>query len=83
MGQLSWVKWRQGLILQYGNLNLMTIEELQNSLFPRQQGRERIKFSREGRWETVRCVCVCVCVCGSVCMCVFVFVCVCCDDHAV
>lgn len=54
MGQLSWVKWRQGLILQYGNLNLMTIQELKDSLFPHQQLRGGVKFSKEGRWELVR-----------------------------
>ena len=26
--QLSWVKWRTGLILQYGNLSLLTVSEL-------------------------------------------------------
>ena len=54
MGQLSWVKWRQGLILQYGNLTLMTIEELKHGLFPNDLQRRGIKFFHDGRWEPVK-----------------------------
>ena len=32
--QLSWVKWRTGLILQYGNLTILSIEDLSAGLFP-------------------------------------------------
>jgi hypothetical protein len=51
--QLSWVKWREGLILQYGNLNLMTIEELKDSLFPNQQTRAGVKIFKDGRWDPI------------------------------
>ena len=52
--QLSWVKWREGLILQYGNLNLMTIEELKDSLFPNQQTRAGVKIFKDGHWDPIR-----------------------------
>ena len=48
--QLNWVKWREGLILQYGNLTLMTVEELKSGLFPtaaEQRGMGRKMGSRQ------------------------------------
>ena len=52
--QLNWVKWRQGMILQYGNLTLMTIEELKDGLFPQARGSEGIKILRDDKWELHR-----------------------------
>lgn len=32
--QLTWVKWRSGMILQYGNLTILSIQELGEGMFP-------------------------------------------------
>ncbi len=52
--QLNWVKWRHGVILQYGNLTLMTIEELRNGLFPRSQELQTIKILKDNKWDAHR-----------------------------
>ena len=51
--QLSWVKWRQGLMLQYGNITLMLIEELKGGLFL-QKDSDGIKILRDDKWELHR-----------------------------
>ena len=48
-GQLSWIKWRQGLILQYGNLTLLQIEELNGGLYTGGEV-EGIKVLQENKW---------------------------------
>lgn len=49
--QLTWVKWRAGMILQYGNLNILTIEELGSSIFPISSERKGIKVFAEEQWQ--------------------------------
>ena len=54
--QLSWVKWRTGLILQYGNLSLLTVYELdQRGIFRYDKtgtgsSADNIHILRENRW---------------------------------
>ena len=48
--QLKWIKWRTGMVLLFGNIILLSIEELRGRLF-RGPGK-RMKIYKEGdRWE--------------------------------
>lgn len=51
MDQLSWVKWRTGMILQYGNLKLLAVSELEEGLFPEQDSLEGIRIFSDDRWR--------------------------------
>ena len=50
LDQLNWIKWRTGMILQYGNLTLLTIKELDGGLFPNASNLEGIKICSENKW---------------------------------
>ena len=49
--QLTWVKWRTGIILQYGNLTILSVEELNSGMFPKAQSCEGVKIYGEDRWK--------------------------------
>ena len=51
MDQLSWVKWRTGMILQYGNLRLLSVSELDKGLFPGVTGLQGIRILLDGKWR--------------------------------
>lgn len=50
LDQLNWIKWRTGMILQYGNLTILTIEELDGGLFPTAKNLEGIKICTQDNW---------------------------------
>ena len=49
--QLTWVKWKTGMILQYGNLTLLSVEELNGGMFPKAQPHDGVKIYGEERWK--------------------------------
>ena len=55
VAQLSWVKWQQGLMLQYGNIIVMSVEGT-TGLFSNVKDSDGIKILRENQWELCRCV---------------------------
>ena len=48
--QFSWVKWRTGVILQYGNLSILSIEELTEGMFPKAKDKPIMVFAEE-QWQ--------------------------------
>ena len=48
--QLTWVKWRTGMILQFGNLTILSVEELNGGIFPKAQSCDGVKIYEEGKW---------------------------------
>ena len=49
--QLTWVKWRTGMILQYGNLTILSVEELNGGIFPKAKSCDGIKIYGEEKWR--------------------------------
>lgn len=48
--QLKWVKWRTGMVLLFGNIILLSIEELRGRLF-RGPGKKMRIYKEGDRWE--------------------------------